>query len=1840
MFRRTAGLQAFRYVSDSAKRRTRSERRRSLLAVLFLAVFVVQAGIAPAVLADPASPVSVVTTASSNPVTSGDQLTYTIVMTNLGGSKVDNVVMTDQVNGVGVIQAPPALPQLTITSSKGNCSQGGPNGNVVTCNAGTLAGREVWTVTIRGQVTAANNTTLNNTASVTGTKSAQTFTTTGSVSVLVSGGTGGGSPLPDLTINKTGPTGVALNAPLTYTLTVNNLGTANTSGVRVMDTLPPGVTLAGTPFETTSLFTCLHDAPADPITVTCDGGAVNQGQNATIKINAISPASGSQITNTAVVDPDDAIEESNELNNTSASVNTSLQGPPPEPLLSIAKTDGKPDIGVPWDTGAGPDPVNPGEWLTYVIQVRNNASSRADDVRISDTFQGLEASTLIVSQTVVDGAVGQGRGCVVNAAEAICSIRSLNAGGTLTMTVKGFVIAPAGTNLFNTATVHGNIKNVGVTNTSSESTTVRPSVDLTIVKTDSPDPICARSWPRDTAPAGGTEHLPNDPTGLASSSGDPSGTLVEPVCLGGFTYRLVIGNSGNGVGENIRVRDPLPAGVIFDSYDTNGGFACALDTGNVVVCTGGSVPPAETRFIELRLVAPPTVGSITNTVTVDPNNAIFEPDETNNTDTETTEITTGIDLVIWKGDDATAFDTVGKEDPNDNDPPGDAPALDEGFDPISTNGTQTYTIIVDNVGPQDVTGIKVRDVLPAGVKFLSFSATQGFTCTHDGATLGGSVTCIGGSLPGTEREFYDQPGPNPANTNIGNKWATIKIKVFATQFVQPIMHNEVRVDPDNEIDEIDEGNNFAFQNTIVGVGNDDQGAFNQLTVDKIQCDPAPAAACTNPDIPNFVADPNHTVAQNGVVWYDLKVSNLGTDPVSAVVVRDFLPAGSRFIQAFDTDTGTSLSDAFFCVHDGAAAGGIITCLGGDLSGSINKIPDGAGLVPTERHIRVKIFAPNTPGSYPNIVVVDPDNVVNEGNEFDNDDAWVTTVTVGGNNAFNELTIDKTQTKPDPVVFLGNNVATSSIVEWEIEVSNLGTDPAFNVQVTDTLPAGWTFISANDTSGPSDPFRFVCIPGAGNTVNCTGATLSGTVNDAGTNPDTRTIVLRAFSSSIPGNYVNTAIVDPANAIPEGNETNNTATESTQVSNGGPGPFIDLKVDKIQVAELDQEPDGDKIKVDTGQGIHYQLVVSNLGEATALNVTVRDVIPANTTFFSASDGTPGDGMFTCAFSAPNVDCSGGNIPPGGSRTINVILVAPTGLDEIASDPGAIRQTLTNQAFVDPSNAIAEGDEANNQDLVQTTVESQVNLTIDKSGPTGASQNETTKYEITVSNTKVWGDGRTAFGVKVVDPLPVGLIPIGSVETEGNFSCQISENPINTVTCVGDLAPDQDVKITIHVFITADGGVLDNEACVDPDHVIDETSELDNCETAITGVTPAVADLAVNKSVDKGTVTAGETLTYTVAVINQGTANATGTITMNDPLPSQVTFANVNPDAGWTCTGGATVNCTRSGLDAGATSNIRIEATVNSGATGPFSNTATVTGNSETETGTVSTGVGGSAVDLAVAGLSDSPDPANVGQNITYTFAVANGGSSPSGAFDITAKMDSGALNGLSFVGAAASQGFSCGAIATDTVTCSGALLAGQATNVGIEFQVLAASPGSHTLEVSVDPDDDVPESSNANNQASETTTVTASLCTSCIDLVGGGVLDTPDPVAPGGSLTYIATMSNAGDLSTASVGAGAAVILVALDDDVTLGSYSATAGFVCFDYVLSLGLPWVQCSGDLGPGEGVAVTVNATASGAADGDVLDTFLFSDPFDALPEGSGAGAEFTNANNDVIESTSVVAP
>ena len=1589
--------------------------RRATLAVVILSAAIAGASI---VLADPASPVTISDVATPTPVASGAQLTHTITIVNTGGAKISNVVMSDQLNGIGGIGVPP---QLQIASSRGSCTQ---SGTLVNCNAGIIEGNGSWTVSIRGVVTAANGTVLNNTVSVTGTKSAQNFTTTNTTSTLVSNGVN--LSLPELSINKTGPTSVPVGQAMTYTLTVNNSGLVNATGIRVVDTVPDGVTIDSV--SGTSLFTCGFAGQ----TVTCDGGQVNQGSNATITINATAPAAVGTVTNTAVVDPDNTIAEPNELNNTSALVNTQVVEAAAGPALAINITDSNADI-----SGAGPDPVIPGALLTYKIFVTNNAATRADDVTIVLGTQGLEASSVLVNQIVTNGTVGNSGGCANVSPQARCIVRTLNPGGTILVTVSGYVIGSAGSFMIGTATVTGNIKNKGVTNSDTELTTIMPQYDLTITKADSPDPVCAGSWPG-----------PGYDPGVGAPTGPdyPGGST----CQGGLTYTFVIGNSGIANASNVVVRDPLPAGAIFEPTSVvnvdGGGFGCSYDVPtNVVTCSGGSIPAQSTRTLKFNVVAPQALGQITNTVTVDPNNAIFEADEANNTFSQTTQIATGIDLTVSKhSNHETNF--------------------------VATKGTLTYTIKVSNIGTQDATNILVRDSLPADTVFRDAvsDSLHGFTCSHSG----GVVDCSNGRLQGTASMNY----PNLAGKNVDT--ATITIRVFATAYEQAAMHNEVRVDPLNQIGEANENNNLAVQNTEVKSGGTTSDAFNELTISKVQKTP----------------DPTNT-ARNAVVTYEIKVGNDGTDPVVGVKVRDTLPAGSEYIEA----TGTN---SFLCQQQ---AFGIVDCVGGQIGANI---PTAAGAT-----ITIKAFAPDTPGTYTNQVEVDPDHTIVEGNEFNNNASAQTTVTNGGEGAFNDLTIVKSATE---------TVVPGGTITYTLAVSNVGSDPALNVSVRDVLPAGSTFVSADDTT--ASPGGFTCSFAAG-VVNCINGTLDGASGD---------------------------------------------------------PIIG--------------------------------------------------VPAN-------------------------------------RNITIVVKAPN----------AIINDYLNQAVIDPDNDIDEGDETNNVSSDTTDIVSTINLSVTKNGPTSSSQGQTTSYNIIVKNNAPGADasaGQLASGVTLIDPLPVGLIPLAVDSGSGNnWLCQVAENPINLIQCVGDLNAEQEVTIKVDVFMTAEGGrSLDNEACVDPDDVFQEfgAGESDNCSTHTTTTNPTrFPDILISKNVDETVSTPGSSLTYTIVAANVGTAPAKGVLTITDELPDHLTFVDAIGGNGWNCdydNAARKVTCTNPAspddtFAVGDSAQMTIHVTIDGDATLKINNTAKSEtaaaadqtafecsspnvcedeNNSVNDQSTVSTSLSGSSigVDLSIASITDNPDPATRARALTYTIIAQNNGTEATDPLNRPHVRIDVPPNGTTFLSAVGSNGFVCsGPDASHRVDCVGDLPGGGNTIITVSLIVLQGAPDVLNLTATIDPAGAIDELEEGDNSQAEVTTVApGGTCTlaPCTDLVAAQLFATPDPVDVNGDVEVKFVVVNVGDTPTSldpSSGGGEPLLYF---DVTTNGAKTGSTRAIsnpavtCTDALNNASALLTNCYGNLGPGEGVTITVKF--SGVTGTSILATGTADPTLKVL--------EFVETNNGASKSIAIINP
>ncbi|GIG02956.1 lamin tail domain-containing protein [Catellatospora citrea] len=243
-------------------------------------------------------------------------------------------------------------------------------------------------------------------------------------------------------------------------------------------------------------------------------------------------------------------------------------------------------------------------------------------------------------------------------------------------------------------------------------------------------------------------------------------------------------------------------------------------------------------------------------------------------------------------------------------------------------------------------------------------------------------------------------------------------------------------------------------------------------------------------------------------------------------------------------------------------------------------------------------------------------------------------------------------------------------------------------------------------------------------------------------------------------------------------------------------------------------------------------------------------------------------------------------------------------------------------------------------------------------------------------------------------------------------------------------------------------------------------DNSEDFSTGapnprssvVPPAAADLAVTKNDTPDPVAAGQNVTYTVKVTNNGPDEAQ-TVTLTDTLPAGTTFVSATSPGGWAVVtpavgSGGTVTATRPTLAVGDAT-FTIVVNVGTGATGSIANTATVgsataDGNSANNSATATTAVQQPSADLSITKI-DAPDPVTAGSTLTYTIAVRNGG--PSAAQSVV--MRDAIPAGTTFVSFIAPPGWTA---TTPSVGGAGDVIAAKAT-------VAADETATFTLAVSV-------------------------------------------------------------------------------------------------------------------------------------------------------------------------------
>ncbi|MCL6259317.1 gliding motility-associated C-terminal domain-containing protein [Aquiflexum sp. TKW24L] len=649
---------------------------------------------------------------------------------------------------------------------------------------------------------------------------------------------------------------------------------------------------------------------------------------------------------------------------------------------------------------------------------------------------------------------------------------------------------------------------------------------------------------------------------------------------------------------------------------------------------------------------------------------------------------------------------------------------------------------------------------------------------------------------------------------------------------------------------------------------------------------------------------NKSIVRLGdTIIYTISVSNAGNAFATGVSVRDVLPAGTAFVS---TDRGGVHSNGIVNWNIGLLSPGQTVVITLEVLVNGNFV---GGEVITNTASVTSPSDPATPKtSIPSDVTVEEVKP--------------------------ELAITKKANAP--TVFAGE------FISYTIEVTNIGTGPATNVTVTDQLPSGTFFISANN----SVTHNAGLVTWSLGTINPGNTVTLNLVVQVGLTVPNGTVIINGVS-----------VQSPDVAAPVLNQPD-PENEVTVIS------LPELTVSKLAAAP----------KVNPGNNITYTITVSNLGTASAQNVSVTDVLPTGTTFVSASNGG--------AHSNGTVTWTIANLPIGEQEDLTLVVNAAANL----TDGTELPNTASAVSPADPTNIVTSP-----PSIVIVEVIAPV-LDITKlPGAFAANAGENITYTITVRNT----GNAPANNLIVTDSLPTNTTFV-SADNGGVFAS-------NLITwTLGTLEAGSSINLILVVKVNPSAPVgtrVKNIAFANSPDNLDgpvESSDDPGLEVVIQNL----AELQITKTADRPTIRSGQNIIYTIIVTNNGPSDALGVV-VNDALPSETTFVSAN-------NGGVFANENVSWLVGTIKSGeqITLQMTVTSSASltdgDVISNVATVNSPSD-PAGTKTSAPSLVTIDNSSPILEITKIPnttaVNAGEEIAYTITVKNSGNAPATNVSVT-------------------------------------------------------------------------------------------------------------------------------------------------------------------------------------------------------------------------------------------------
>jgi uncharacterized repeat protein (TIGR01451 family) len=767
------------------------------------------------------------------------------------------------------------------------------------------------------------------------------------------------------------------------------------------------------------------------------------------------------------------------------------------------------------------------------------------------------------------------------------------------------------------------------------------------------------------------------------------------------SYDLTIQNGGPDPADTATLTDQIPPGMTFVSYTQNNGpaFLCSAPmpgAGGTITCSMATLANgASANFTFVFNIPLMTAPGTDFTNVASASTTTFDPTDENNSAATSTTVSGLMEADLG----------VTKSGPNVAAPDTDV----------------AYTITVTNAGPDPAQMVTLDDTLPGTMTFVSLTQNSGpaFSCTTPMAGTGGTVSCSGATLNSGAVATFTLVGHIPSGTASGTFYSNTSTVMTTTNDPNSDNNSDVTGLTVTTIDvSINKtgpamataGGPIAWTLTASNVGSGN--ALNVTISDTLPSgttfvsliqNSGPAAMCSTPGAGqggtitcsiamlntaasadftlNASIDPSvaagstlsntatvtvgnddvngandsstanttiagsadlavvksgpATVNAGSNLTYTVTLTNSGPSAAANVSLTDAVPANTTFVSETQTAGPT-----FSCTAPAMGATGTITCT-------------------------AATFAVGATATFQIVVQASP--AVANGTTIGNT-ANVTSTTPDPSMGNNSSTANTATTSSADLSAVKTGPAAASggtNVSYGITVTNSGPSNASTVALTDTLPANTVFISMNVNSGPV----FTCMNppmGSPGMVNCTIATMPA----GATTSFTLTVHVDPMTPT--GPLANTASVSSTTTDPV--PGNNSSTATINISSA----IADLAITKTAAPP----PYG------TGLPLTYTIAVANAGPNPATSVVVNDILPAGTTFVSA---TPSQG--SCS-GTTTVICSLGTIANGANATITLTVTLPAAQGPVSNtatvtsanpDPDPANNTSTSNIAVIPAAAI---------------------------------------------------------------------------------------------------------------------------------------------------------------------------------------------------------------------------------------------------------------------------------------------------------------------------------------------------------------------------------------------------------------------------------------------------------------------------------------------------------------------------------------------------------------------------